>query len=97
MALTRDRLSKARDENGALPRGTHHDSVRHVAKSPREALRLTCRAPSFHNSQPWQWVLEDDTLELHLDPHRLDSSGRQALLSCGAVLDHLRVARRSDC
>jgi len=61
----------------------------------QEALQLACRAPSFHNSQPWQWVLGDDTLELHLDPHRLvtsDSSGRQALLSCGAVLDHLRVA-----
>lgn len=60
-----------------------------------ETLQLACRAPSFHNSQPWQWVLGDDTLELHLDPHRLvasDSSGRQALLSCGAVLDHLRVA-----
>lgn len=61
----------------------------------QEALQLACRAPSFHNSQPWQWVLEDDTLELHLDQHRLvasDSSGRQALLSCGAVLDHFRVA-----
>lgn len=61
----------------------------------QEALQLACRAPSFHNSQPWRWVLEADTLELHLDPHRLvtsDSSGRQALLSCGAVLDHFRVA-----
>lgn len=61
----------------------------------QEALQLACRAPSFHNSQPWQWVLGNDTLELHLDPHRLvatDSSGRQALLSCGAVLDHFRVA-----
>lgn len=61
----------------------------------QETLQLACRAPSFHNSQPWRWVLGGDTLELHLDPHRLvasDSSGRQALLSCGAVLDHFRVA-----
>ncbi|KAA0118324.1 Acg family FMN-binding oxidoreductase [Mycolicibacterium sp. P9-22] len=61
----------------------------------REALQQACRAPSYHNSQPWRWVLGDDTLELHLDPRRLvasDTSGRQALLSCGAVLDHFRVA-----
>ena len=60
-----------------------------------EAVRLACRAPSIHNSQPWLWVAEAGALELHLDATRLvstDSSGRQALLSCGAALDHLRVA-----
>ncbi len=61
----------------------------------QETLQLACRAPSFHNSQPWQWSVGADTVELHLFPQRLvasDSSGRQALLSCGAVLDHFRVA-----
>lgn len=60
-----------------------------------DAVHLACRAPSFHNSQPWKWVLESATLKLFLDTDWLvatDSSGRQALLSCGAVLDHLRVA-----
>ncbi len=61
-----------------------------------EALRLACRAPSLHNSQPWRWVLTDSALDLFLDPHRLvrgtDSAGREAVISCGAVLHHFRVA-----
>lgn len=60
-----------------------------------DAIQLACRAPSFHNSQPWKWVLESATLKLFLDTDWLvatDSSGRQAMLSCGAALDHLRVA-----
>jgi hypothetical protein len=60
-----------------------------------DAVRLACRAPSFHNSQPWKWVLSSATLKLFLDTDWLvasDSSGRQAVLSCGAALDHLRVA-----
>ncbi|WP_071287282.1 Acg family FMN-binding oxidoreductase [Mycolicibacterium llatzerense] len=59
-----------------------------------DAVHSACRAPSFHNSQPWTWVLESTTLRLFLDPDHLvdtDGSGRQALLSCGAALDHLRV------
>ncbi|MDX1877128.1 NAD(P)H nitroreductase [Mycolicibacterium sp. 141076] len=59
-----------------------------------DAVHSACRAPSFHNSQPWMWVLESTTLRLFLDPDQLvdtDSAGRQALLSCGAALDHLRV------
>jgi nitroreductase len=61
-----------------------------------EAVHLACRAPSIHNSQPWLFVgTGAGTLQLHLDRDRLvhtDTSGRQALISCGAVLDHLRVA-----
>lgn len=61
-----------------------------------DALRLACRAPSLHNSQPWRWVITDDGVELHADPSRMirsaDATGREALISCGAVLDHFRVA-----
>ena len=61
-----------------------------------EALRLACRAPSLHNSQPWRWVLTDDSVELFADPERFvrgaDSTGREALISCGAVLHHFRTA-----
>ncbi len=61
-----------------------------------DAVHLACRAPSIHNSQPWRFVGKGGgVLQLHLDRDRLvatDSAGRQALLSCGAVLDHLRVA-----
>jgi hypothetical protein len=62
----------------------------------KDAVILACRAPSLHNSQPWRWVLEGDRLQLFVDPDRVvrrtDRSGREALISCGVVLDHLRVA-----
>ena len=60
-----------------------------------DAVHVACRAPSVHNSQPWRWVADHDGLHLFLDTDRLvatDASGRQALISCGAVLDHLRIA-----
>ncbi|OBG36309.1 NAD(P)H nitroreductase, partial [Mycobacterium alsense] len=54
------------------------------------------RAPSVHNSQPWRWVAEGGALRLFVDRDRTvpgtDRSGREAILSCGAALDHLRVA-----
>lgn len=59
------------------------------------AVQLACRAPSYHNSQPWLWVADGSNLDLYLERDRLvttDKSGREALISCGAVLDHLRVA-----
>ncbi len=62
----------------------------------RDAVRLACRAPSLHNSQPWRWVLEGQALQLFANADRVvratDTSGREALMACGAVLDHFRVA-----
>ncbi len=62
----------------------------------RAAVQLACRAPSLHNSQPWQWVTQGAGLHLYVDHSRIlystDKSGREALISCGAVLDHLCVA-----
>lgn len=75
--------------------------VKGPAKEPtpeaiRDAVALACRAPSLHNSQPWRWVFEDATLHLWADPRQsmpaTDRTGRELILSCGAVLDHLRVA-----
>ncbi len=59
------------------------------------AVHLACRAPSYHNSQPWRWVIRSGTVSLFLDPDHLvasDAGARQGLLSCGAALDHFRVA-----
>ncbi|MBU9766396.1 NAD(P)H nitroreductase [Mycobacterium sp. TNTM28] len=60
------------------------------------AARLASRAPSLHNTQPWRLVAKGDGLHLYLDPHRVvaatDRSAREAIISCGALLDHLRVA-----
>lgn len=65
----------------------------------KNALTVACRAPSIHNSQPWHWVLNGSELQLFVDRIRwvdiADQSGREAILSCGAVLDHLRVAMTS--
>ncbi len=62
----------------------------------KNAVQLACRAPSLHNSQPWHWVVEGSTVHLYRDKDRslrsTDHSGREALLGCGAVLDHFRVA-----
>jgi hypothetical protein len=61
-----------------------------------DVVALACRAPSVHNSQPWRWVADDGELRLFLDagrvPHATDHSGREAAISCGAALDHLRAA-----
>ncbi|HEY2399861.1 MAG TPA: hypothetical protein VGI23_05865, partial [Steroidobacteraceae bacterium] len=65
------------------------------AEMIKQAVILACRAPSLHNSQPWQWVAGPGALQLFLNPNRVlayDQSQREALIGCGAVLDHLRVA-----
>ena len=62
----------------------------------KDAVRLACRAPSLHNSQPWRWVAEGNALQLFVDPDRVvcstDRRAGRRCISCGAVLDHFRVA-----
>lgn len=62
----------------------------------RSALALACRAPSVHNSQPWLWKLAEHSAHLYLDSTRLlpalDPTGREMVISCGAVLHHARIA-----
>jgi hypothetical protein len=64
-----------------------------------EIVTLACRAPSVHNSQPWLWRVTDDGLDLVADWSRhlthTDPDGRDLVVSCGAVLHHLRVASRA--
>jgi hypothetical protein len=59
-------------------------------------LSLATRAPSIHNSQPWQWRVGDESLHLYADPERqlpnTDPDSRDLLLSCGASLHHAVVA-----
>jgi hypothetical protein len=60
------------------------------------ALRMACRAPSLHNSQPWLWALGEHSVDLYIDRSRmlpvLDPTGRELVISCGAVLHHARIA-----
>ncbi|MFI7680453.1 Acg family FMN-binding oxidoreductase [Actinophytocola sp. NPDC049390] len=61
-----------------------------------DAITLANRAPSVHNTQPWRWLLGDESIHLMADRTRrltaTDPDGRDLLLSCGAALHHLRVA-----
>lgn len=60
-----------------------------------DAVTTASRAPSLHNSQPWRWVLNGGELGLFLDRSRVlstDRRAREAVISCGAALDHLRTA-----
>jgi nitroreductase len=60
------------------------------------ALELAVRAPSVHNSQPWRWRVDDQSVHLHADPARqlaqVDPARRGMLLSCGVALQHFTVA-----
>ncbi|MFI6172486.1 Acg family FMN-binding oxidoreductase [Nocardia sp. NPDC051052] len=62
----------------------------------RAALTLAVRAPSVHNTQPWRFRISDHHVDLHLDPTRANplagTEQRDAVLSCGAALHHLRIA-----
>ncbi|MEU7143934.1 NAD(P)H nitroreductase [Nocardia sp. NPDC046473] len=62
----------------------------------RAALTLAVRAPSVHNTQPWRFRISERAVQLYLDPtwaHQpSDFDQRDVVLSCGAVLHHLRVA-----
>ncbi|MDR3661011.1 MAG: NAD(P)H nitroreductase [Mycobacterium sp.] len=64
-----------------------------------DGVRLACRAPSYRNSQPWSWIIDHSQLQLFLAPDRVpsvDHAGHQSLISCGAALDHLRVAMAAN-
>lgn len=59
-------------------------------------MRLAARAPSVHNTQPWRWEYCDRELRLYRDDERrlpsADPNGRQLVISCGTMLDHVRTA-----
>ncbi len=62
----------------------------------RSALTLALRAPSVHNSQPWQWRVGQRSLHLYANPElrlpHTDPESRDFLLSCGATLNHCQLA-----
>jgi len=75
-----------------------HEPRRPFASLPAgsvEALLATAaRAPSILNTQPWQFSVTRNTIELHADPSRrlrTDLGGREMVISCGAALFGLRL------
>lgn len=59
-------------------------------------LDIAARAPSSGNLQPWSWRVDGAALHLYADWRRQAGGSptdrRDALLGCGAVLDHCVVA-----
>jgi len=59
-------------------------------------VALACRAPSLHNTQPWQWHLQDGVLDLRADRSRqlrvADPDGHSLLISCGAAAELTQLA-----
>lgn len=64
------------------------------------AVELAGRAPSIHNSQPWQFDPHGSEIDLYASFDRwlpaTDADGRDLMLSCGAALHHLRVALAAE-
>jgi hypothetical protein len=62
------------------------------------SVELARLAPSVHNTQPWRFRVQGDTLVLSRDPDRrlsaMDPSGRQQAISCGAALHLARLDLR---
>jgi hypothetical protein len=74
------------------------EQARLLASNARFLIATAARAPSIHNSQPWRFRVDAETVELWADPGRRtldDVIGREMLISCGAALFGLRLAVRS--
>jgi nitroreductase len=69
--------------------GTAEDKLRFL-------LNYAVLAPSGHNTQPWQFKIVGDELEVYADRLRalpvVDPEDREMIMSCGAALFHLRIA-----
>ena len=65
----------------------------------RRIVELASRAPSVHNTQPWNWRVNGNELELYADMTRRlpveDPASRNVVVSCGAALHHCQVAARA--
>ncbi|GAB2828179.1 hypothetical protein GCM10027200_29520 [Lentzea nigeriaca] len=57
------------------------------ANTIEETLKLAARAPSFDIIPPWRWRKGNECLEL-----LTTRDDQTALLACGAVLHHVRIA-----
>lgn len=67
-----------------------------IADKLRFAVRYAVLAPSSHNTQPWRFGVDGQTLTLSADRLRAlpvaDPYDRELIISCGAALMNLRIA-----
>lgn len=74
-----------------------------LAGSVREQLQFllgyAILAPSTHNTQPWQFALHNDGVDVYVDDSKLlpiiDPVGRQRIMSVAAAVLNIRVAARA--
>ena len=73
-----------------------------ISGAPSAKLRALAgyaiRAPSSHNSQPWQFRVEGNHLDVRADRRRrlpvVDPEDRELVISCGAFVGYFEVALR---
>ncbi|MEX3639029.1 nitroreductase family protein [Paraburkholderia sp. BR14320] len=74
----------------------HFPASTPVEQQLRFALHYAVLAPSNHNTQPWRFIVDGETVQICADRMRalpvVDPFDRELLMSCGAALFNLRVA-----
>jgi hypothetical protein len=79
---------------------TSEPGQRPAAAILAQAARAAGHAPSVHNTQPWRWRVNRDSLDLYADRSRqlnvTDPVGRLLHVSCGAALHHALVALAAE-
>jgi nitroreductase len=74
----------------------HHDSS--TTALLERAAESGMLAPSAYNTQPWQFRIVGETLELHADVSRArpiaDPDGREMFVACGGALENVRITLR---
>ena len=77
------------DASGFPAHGSSEDKLRF-------AVRFAILAPSSHNTQPWRFLIQRDSIQVCADRSRAlpvaDPFDRELLISCGAALFNLRAA-----
>ncbi|WP_265109712.1 Acg family FMN-binding oxidoreductase [Halosolutus halophilus] len=67
-----------------------------LAERARFLLRYAILAPSSHNSQPWEFVVEDGRIEIHAVEERwleaADPDNRELYVSLGCAVENLCIA-----
>jgi hypothetical protein len=63
-----------------------------------DMIKSAIQAPSSHNSQPWKFVLDEDTIRIYPDYTRrlpvVDPDNRELFISLGCALENLLLAAR---
>jgi hypothetical protein len=69
-----------------------------ISVQMRELVRYATLASNSHNTQPWKFVIKENTIEIHPDHTRslpiVDPNGRELWISLGCALENLVIAAR---